>query len=134
MENNWDKGKQFSAWKSKVYQNWNKVKFINISEEKKSIDLKVGEKYPVIAEVELGELTPDDVEVQIYFGKVDGGENTARNFVNMINITKKSKESKYTYRGEIECRDTGLIGFTLRILPKHELLINQFELSLIRWA
>lgn len=134
MENNWDKGKQFSAWKSKVYQNWNKVKFINISEEKKSIDLKVGAKYPVIAEVELGDLTPDDVEVQIYFGKVDGGENSARNFVNMINVTKKSKDSKYTYRGEIECRDTGLIGFTLRILPKHESLINPFELSLIRWA
>jgi starch phosphorylase len=134
MENNWDKGKQFSAWKNKVYQNWNKVKFININEEKKSIDLKVGAKYPVIAEVELGDLTPDDVEVQIYFGKVDGGENTARNFVNMMNVTKKSKDSKYTYRGEIECKDTGLIGFTLRILPKHELLINPFELSLIRWA
>ncbi len=134
MENDWEVGKQFSAWKRKVFYNWDKVKFINISEEKKNNDLKVGEKYPVTAEVELGELTTDDVEVQIYFGKVDSGDESSRNYTNMADITKKVKSGKITYRGEIECKDTGLIGFTLRILPKHKQLINAFEMGLIRWA
>jgi starch phosphorylase len=84
--------------------------------------------------VELGELTTDDVEVQIYFGKVDSGDESSRNYTNMADITKKVKSGKITYRGEIECKDTGLIGFTLRILPKHKQLINAFEMGLIRWA
>ena len=52
----------------------------------------------------------------------------------MTHIVKKTKSSKYIYRGEINCKDTGQFGFTLRLLPKHPMLINQFELGLIRWA
>ncbi len=134
MQNDWEEGKQFSAWKRKVVSNWDKVKFLNITEEKKNKDLKVGEKYPIVAEVELGELTTDDVDVQIYFGKVDSGDETSRNYSNMVDVSKKNKNGKNIYRGEIECKDTGLIGFTLRILPKHKQLINPFEMGLIRWA
>lgn len=134
MKNNWEKGKEFSKWKSRLYDNWHKVTFLSISEEEKNGDLKVGLKYPILAEIELGELTPDDVDVQIYYGKFDDGIQGTKSFVNMSHIVKKTKSSKYIYRGEINCKDTGQFGFTLRLLPKHPMLINQFELGLIRWA
>lgn len=134
MKNDWEKGKAYSKWKSKLYENWNRVKFINISEEERNGELKVGLKYPVQAEVELGDLTPDDVDVQIYFGKVDESADGIKNSVTMTHVSKKTKSAFFTYRGEIECTDTGQFGYTLRILPKHPLLINQFELGLIRWA
>jgi starch phosphorylase len=134
MDHNWKKGKEYSAWKSKVFQNWNRVKFISIVEDWKNDVLKVGNKYPITAEVELGELTPDDVDIQIYYGKIENGSTDNRKFVTMTNSPKKTKSNKYFYRGEIECNDTGQFGYTLRILPKNELMINQFELGLIRWA
>jgi len=134
MKNNWSKGKEFSKWKSKLYENWHKVNFLSISEEEKNGDLKVGLKYPILAEIELGDLTPEDVDVQIYYGKVDEGTDSTKSFVNMTHIVKKSKSSKYIYRGEINCKDTGQFGFTLRLLPRHQMLINPFELGLIRWA
>ncbi len=134
MRNDWEKGKEFSKWKSHLYENWHKVSFLSISEEEKNGDLKVGLKYPILAEIELGDLTPDDVDVQIYYGKVDDGIQGTKSFVNMNHIAKKTKSTKYIYRGEINCKDTGQFGFTLRLLPKHHMLINQFELGLIRWA
>ena len=134
IKNNWKKGKQFSMWKNKVYENWNQVKFISVNEENKNGDLKVGDKYFITAEVELGDLAPSDVDVQIYYGRVESGDNSSRKYVNMTDISKKIKSTKYTYKGEIECKGTGLFGFTLRVLPRHDLLINQFELGLIRWA
>ena len=134
MKNNWEKGKEFSKWKSRLYDSWHKVTFLSISEEEKNGDLKVGLKYPILAEIELGDLTPDDVDVQIYYGKFDDGIQGTKSFVNMTHIVKKTKSSKYIYRGEINCKDTGQFGFTLRLLPKHPMLINQFELGLIRWA
>ncbi len=117
-----------------MYENWNKVKFLSVTEEEKNGDLKFGFKYPILAEVELGELTPDDVEVQIYYGKVDEGVNGSKFSITMAHVGKKTKSAKYAYRGQIECNDTGQFGFTLRILPKHPQLINPFELGLIRWA
>ena len=44
------------------------------------------------------------------------------------------KDNIFKYKGEIACDTTGQFGFTLRILPDHELLINPFELGLIKWA
>ncbi len=134
MKNHWEKGKEFSRWKTKVEENWHKVHFVSITEEEKNGDLKVGVKYPITAEVELGELTSDDVDVQIYYGKVDDGQEGNKSIVNMINVPKKNKNSVFLYKGEIECGDTGQFGFTLRLLPKHSMLINSFELGLIRWA
>jgi starch phosphorylase len=134
MKNNWQNGKEFSSWKNKLVQNWSKIKFINISSEKKNGDLKVGLKYPIVAEVELGELTPDDVDVQIYFGKVDEIAQGNKSYVTMNNTPKKNKSSVFAYRGEIECKDTGQFGYTLRVVPKHALLQNPFDLGLIRWA
>ena len=58
MKNNWEKGKEFSKWKSRLYDSWHKVTFLSISEEEKNGDLKVGLKYPILAEIELGDLTP----------------------------------------------------------------------------
>jgi glycogen phosphorylase len=133
MKSAWKQGKEFSAWKTKLNENWNRVRFLNITEEKKNGDLKVGAKYPIMTEIELGDLTPDDVEVQIYIGKADGVQSGAKECISMIHLPKKSKEH-FVYRGEIECKDTGQFGFTLRILPKHPMLINSFELGLIRWA
>ncbi|MDP3441540.1 MAG: alpha-glucan phosphorylase, partial [Ignavibacteria bacterium] len=134
MKNECTKVREFSSWKSKVQNNWSNVKFISITEDDKSKELKVGEKYSIHAEIELGELSPDDVDVQIYFGKVDNGSEQPHNYVQMSNQPKKRTGSYYIYKGEISCSDTGQFGFTLRILPKHSLLINQFELGLIRWA
>ena len=134
LKDNWAEGKEFSKWKTILYENWNKVRFLNITEEEKNGDLKVGLKYPILAEIELGDLTPNDVDVQIYYGKIDDGIEGTKSFVTMTNVVKKIKTTKYTYRGDIECKETGQFGFTLRILPKHPLLINPFELGLIRWA
>jgi starch phosphorylase len=134
MKNNWEKGKEYSQWKNKLYANWNKIKFISITDEKKNSDLIVGFKYPITAEVDLGELTPDDVDVQIYYGKFDENLDSVKSWVPMTNQTKKPKTNPFIYRGDIDCKETGQYGYTLRILPKHKLLINQFELGLIRWA
>ena len=134
-ENGWAKAKEFTAWKGKLLSNWNRIRIAGHTELNKNEGLKVGAKYTIQAEIELGDLTPDDVEVQIYFGKMEDKNKVSSNaFVNMKCINTKSADPLYKYKGEIDCNDTGFFGFTLRILPKHPMLINQFELGLIKWA
>ncbi|KUG24932.1 glycogen phosphorylase [hydrocarbon metagenome] len=134
MKDDCKAGKDLSAWKSIVNSKWDKIKFNKIEHEKDSSDIKVGGKFIVTAEVDLGELTPNDVEVQIYFGKLVANGNTQNNSYAIMNHISKSKTNLHSYQGEVTCKDTGQFGYTLRILPKHKLLINPFELGLIKWA
>ncbi len=133
--NNWEYGKAFTDWKKNLFANWDKVKFVHINKKINESELTVGSKYTITAEVELGKLTHDDVKIQIYYGKVDDWSLAHSNrFFDMDYVSEKSKSNKQKYKGEIECKSSGQFGFTLRILPSHPLLINPFELGLIRWA
>ncbi len=49
-------------------------------------------------------------------------------------IKEMSVGGKFIVNSEIDCAASGQFGYTLRILPKHSLLINPFELGLIKWA
>jgi starch phosphorylase len=135
MENNWDEGKNYTKWKTNLFSNWNDVKFISISEENEKSEMQVNDTYKIVTEVDLGKLTPDDVEVQIYYGKVDDKYDTKANNYVVMNYVKTNKDVKvHMFEGEIKCSSTGNFGYTLRILPKHKLLHNPFELNLIHWA
>ena len=133
LKSDFEKGKEFSIWKSNLQANWDKVRILSIDEKVKNGELTVGTKYKITAEVALGNLSPNDVEVQIYYGKVDEQNIPHSNeFVNMKNSS--GENGKYIYTGEINCERTGQFGYTLRVLPNNSLLINQFELGLIKWA
>jgi len=135
FNNNCEYGKTFTEWKSNLFANWEKVKFCKIDKEVNSDELKVGAKYIINAEVELGNLKHSDVKIQIYYGKVDDWSVAHSNkYFDMEYVANKSKGGIHNYIGEIECNSSGQYGFTLRILPNHPLLINPFELGLIRWA
>lgn len=134
MKDNWKLAKEFTVWKSNLISKWDKIKFDKIEHVKDDTALKVGGKFIVDAEIDLGELTPDDVEVQIYYGKLVGNGDTQKNHYSVMNHIAKTKVESHQYQGEVDCKDTGQFGYTLRILPKHKLLINPFELGLIKWA
>ncbi len=134
-ENNWAKAKEFTIWKTNLLKNWNQIKFVDAKVVKELSEVKVDSKYALSAEVYLGELTPNDVEVQIYYGKVDKKDDTTNNFaITMKHVSSDEEKKTHKFEGEIVCKSTGHFGFTFRILPKHELLINPFELSVIHWA
>jgi len=126
-------GKKLTLWKENIRNNWSKIKFLDISAITRNDDVKVGAEYEINAKVELGSLTQDDVEVQIYYGKVDDKNKAHANMY--IPMSFASKEANiFEYTGKIDCNQTGNFGFTLRILPKNEMLVNPFEMGLICWA
>lgn len=132
LKDDWKLGKEFTSWKEKLNTSWKDIKFVTVEKITDS-EVKVGENFVIKTEVYLNGLTEDDVDVQIYFGKNDNRNNVYSN--KHSSMTCKGKQDKnYVYEGEIYCEDTGEFGFTLRIVPKHKLLFNYFELGLIRWA
>lgn len=134
MAESWKEGKDFTKWKENVIKNWNKVSIISFTSEETG-EVKVGTKYKINAEIDLGSLTPEDVKVQIYYGEMDSKEEAHSNStVDMEFVPNGNTTGKFKYHGEIDCQRSGNFGFTLRVLPNHKMLINAFELGLIKWA
>ncbi|HPN38059.1 MAG TPA: alpha-glucan family phosphorylase, partial [Melioribacteraceae bacterium] len=135
MADDMKNAKEFTIWKHKVNENWNRLRIFDIKKETLNKEIEVGNKYSITAKVNLGDLLPKDVEVQIYYGKVDDQNKPYANaYVNMNCKGQNNGDNTYDYKGEIPCATTGNFGFTIRILPKHPILINPFELGLIKWV
>lgn len=134
--NNWELARELTAWENKVVNEWDNVKFVNIKNQENTNEIKVSSKFQITAEVILGKLTPEDVDVQVYYGPVDKQHIANSNSVAIMNVEEKKKnsEGKYTYKANIECPETGRYGYTLRILPKNEMLISPFHLGVVTWA
>ncbi|HKI77156.1 MAG TPA: alpha-glucan family phosphorylase [Ignavibacteriaceae bacterium] len=131
----WKKAKDLSVWKKNVLKNWSKLKVIKIESDKNNGLVKVGQEYLVKAEIDLGNLTPSDVEVQLYFGPYENKDYPQLNStVEMETKSVKTNPGVHNYQGKIICRISGQQGFTVRILPKNPLLISQFDLGVVHWA
>jgi starch phosphorylase len=122
----------YQNWKEHIRDNWSQVEIIHsgmLSDE----EAFVGNTIKVSAELRLGSLSPEDVSVEVFYGSVD-----AHNAL----IDTKYKELKlvanenniYKYEGGYVCPETGKQGFTVRVLPKHELMAYPGELFLCTWA
>lgn len=135
MDNNWKEGKELAAWKEKVKENWSNVKVISYEADGKSPNLFVGDELPIKAEIELGNLSPDDVEVQVYFGPIENQNNPQHNSTIVLNaVGENSKSGRYKFKGRLFCEKSGHQGFTIRIIPKHIMMIHPFELDVVYWA
>jgi len=134
-KNNWLKVKEIADWKSKIHQNWKSISIIKVWSENENREVYVRENFKVFAEIALGELNPTDVSVQLYYGPVIEKDNPEKNnYIEMKQTEKNGNIGIINYVGEIPCSDSGLYGYTIRILPKHDMMIHPYELGLVHWA
>ncbi len=127
------KVRELASWKARVRQHWPSIK-INKVEMDRVPEIIVGTQVAVRAQVNLGSLTPEDVSVEIYQGKVNSqGEIIGAQAIRM-SCLESHRDGDCTFEGIISCEASGLHGYSVRILPRHESLSNSYELGLISWA
>ncbi len=131
-ENNAENAHKLREWKDKVHAEWGNI-YINDVSIKENGEAFVGKPIKLSAVVELGALKPEDVIVQVYYGSLDhNGELTN---TEAATLEKAGSDGKFHhYEGEYTCPDTGMQGFTIRVLPNHDLLVDPAELYVCAWA
>jgi len=129
---NYKVAKELAHWKQKMRDNWDSLRLLNV--EAGTIDgLSVKSALEVKVEIYLDGISADDVDVQIYYGRVSSaGVIMDGNFVSM-KLERVSDSKKFIYKGKIKQWESGLNGYTIRIIPKHPALQHPFEDGLIHW-
>jgi starch phosphorylase len=125
--------RELAAWKSKVRSAWREVKIESVNVESRH-DWLTGSKLPVNAVVQLGKLSPTDVRVEIYYGRIDGNQKLFD--TRSVAMEQKGQQagSKVDFQGEIPCEITGQHGLTVRVTPAHPNLGQRTETNLITWS
>jgi starch phosphorylase len=130
--NNAERANELKFWKEKMRAEWYNIKVVR-AQAREDEEVYVGKPIKIEAQVDLGNLEPADVVVQVYYGAINPhGEfdNTNSKDLSLV----KSENNIHFYQGTYECPDTGQQGFTIRILPKHELMVNKADLYACMWA
>lgn len=119
-------------WKDLVRSEWKNVEIKDVKLIKNG-EAFVGKDINVGTKVSLGKLTPKDVIVQVYYGSVDPhGELKDTSYVPLHLVRSEGKD--HYYEGSYVCPETGMQGFTIRVLPIHSNLVEPAELYICSWA
>jgi starch phosphorylase len=123
-----------AEWRARVQANWPQV-HIEAVDARMAGELQVGADFQVRARVYLGDLTPDDVVVELYLGLVDSGGEIMEPQVIPMQAVEQEGEGRYAYQvNAVSCRRSGRHGYTVRVLPYHLDLPTRFLPGLITWA
>ncbi len=96
-------------------------------------DFTVGDTFRITIKIFLGDLTPEEVEVQIYHGKIKFSDEPEGSRTETMWLQETLPKGTYIYACTITCSDSGRFGFTARVIPKGDEVIRNFP-GLITWA
>jgi len=131
--NNAQRARELSAAMERIRSEWQDVWIAGVDDGPSST-IPVASAMPVKARVHLGRLSPLDVVVELYVGRVDTqGELFEGNSVTM-EAAGQDSDGNYNYAGETSMAESGLHGFTVRVRPSHPDMPLSFIPGLICWA
>lgn len=128
-----DVAKSYAAWRMNLNHVWDQIKIADVKVD--NIHVTIGSAVAVEAVVELGALTPDDVSVQLYYGRLDSRGQISDASGTAVDMAVAGGENGvYTFKTKITSDETGDRGISVRVVPKHDLLPTRFQPKLITWA
>ncbi|KKL69119.1 hypothetical protein LCGC14_2118160 [marine sediment metagenome] len=126
--------RSLAEWKEWLHREFSKVRVESVQDHMNGA-FRVGQPVRVEATVVLGPISPGDVSVQLYHGQLDAdGLLPVGEATDMSPDGQPDDEGRLRYAADMPCRQTGLAGYTVRILPRHSAMPDARDMGLIRWA
>ncbi|WP_128801894.1 MULTISPECIES: glycosyltransferase family 1 protein [unclassified Streptomyces] len=127
-----DSARELAAWKARVRSAWPGVTVDHVETSAHMPTAELGTTLALRVRVGLGDLGPEDVEVQAVSGRVDQEDRIAdAATVPLKPAGGPDTENRWLYEGPLALDRTGPYGYTVRILPTHRHLASSAELGLV---
>ena len=123
----------YNSWKKDLYVNWKDIK-ITQGNNLDNITMDAGNNIEVACEVQLPNIDVENVTVEAYYGKIlENGivENVSIIPMELQEVDEEHK--KYYFTAKIELTSGGNYGYTFRVMPRHEMLLEPANLDLVKW-
>ncbi|MBR9986851.1 MAG: alpha-glucan family phosphorylase [Desulfosarcina sp.] len=94
---------------------------------------RVNQSFEVTTLVQTGELRPDELNVELYYGKMRHLDRIDNPRVKTMRVKEEREAGNYLYGCQLPCSDSGRYGFTVRVTPNADAWIR-FRPELLTWA
>ena len=118
--------------KDRLHARWGGIKVVGVHTSGNG-HFKVGQDMEVEALLDLPDLKPEEVQVQLYAGPINASGQIDGPQAKPMRYVKQLGPNRHVFSGTIECRTSGRQGFAIRVLPGYEDMATPFEPGLITW-
>jgi starch phosphorylase len=124
---------EYNKIKDDLYRNWEDIEIIQTN-NLDNITIDAGNNINVKCMVKLPNIDVENIETQSYFGRImDNGTIENIGIVNMELVDRDDAKKEYQFEAKIELKTGGDYGYTFRVMPKHEMLLDSANLNLVKW-
>jgi starch phosphorylase len=124
--------KELAVWKKRTVDGWPGVRVDHVDSAGLGDSPEVGAAMSVHAFVSLGDLGPDDVDVQVVHGRVrEEQDDIVDATVVSLELVESYEANRHRYDGSVTLTTTGSFGYTVRVVPRHQHLASVAELGLV---
>ena len=127
--------KEVAAYLEKLNAAWNQVSVVELTDPGHP-ELHVGENLEISADINLGPLSPEEIRVEAYFGRINsqGGIDAPQTTEMKPRDGQDAKTGTLHYVARVPCVTAGRQGYSVRILPKHPELTHNLVPGYVKWA
>ena len=127
------RARELAAWRRRIVAAWPSVQVAHVESEGVGPQAQVGDELRIRAWVALGGLDADDVAVEVVHGRPGAGDaltDVVRQALAPVGASGGQRE----FAGTVRLASAGPFGYTVRVVPRHELLASSAEPGLVAVA
>ncbi len=125
--------RELADWKMRIRRSWQALELIDLqAPDTFNRSLPLGEKFEAKAILNLQDLSPEDVGVEVVFYKRHSEKELEFLFVQEMDLTSK-KEKEVVFECSFVPRTAGVFEYGFRLFPKNTLLPHRQDFGLVRW-
>ena len=124
--------KRLAAQIKRLRSHWNKIQIGSPTRENTG-PFSVGDTFEVTSRINLGDLRPDEVDVELYYGHMKSLESLEASNVEPMSVWENQENGQYLYGCSLSCEISGRFGFTVRVTPQGDERLKSTP-GLLTWA
>jgi len=131
--NDYEGARKLSTWKKKMVRGWESIEVIavHVPDSTKS-PFKLGEKFVAEITLDLHEISPEDIGIEVIFGQKVMDEVKEIFYKNEMERVREV-ENVVTYKTQIFVTRSGVFDYALRMFPKNPMLPHRQDFDLVKW-
>ncbi|KAF2412578.1 glycogen phosphorylase [Microbacterium sp. B35-04] len=126
--------RQVAAFVVRVRSAWGRISIASVDSSGIPAQAQAGDVLEVRADVRLDGLSPDDVAVELLYGRTDQDDALASQHSVHRLSPADGVDGVRTFTGTLPLTVTGTFGYTVRVRPTHPQLVSPVELGLVTYA
>ena len=131
--NDLQKVTEFNDWKDNLYNSWDKIEIKQVN-NLDNITIDAGNNIEVHCQVKLPNISVNNIVAEVYYGKITNNNTIEEVAVIPMNLVESNIEERtYTFQAKLELSRGGEYGYTFRVMPKHDMILDNSDLNLVKW-